>query len=326
MKRPFNALRNTAIGKILDQHPIWAIDVGARGGFEPDLAPIAFAVNAIAVEPEPEAFARLSQDDSRHWRKLHPVNTCVGDGRPATLRITRDPISSTTLDPDSEIATRFDKPDFAIVDSTRQFETRTLDDISKTEAISDPDYLKIDVEGAEQLIFDAAPKTLQQLSFIKTEVSFLRFRKKQPLAAEIDIFMRENGFALLDYRDLHRWRIHGHVIHPRRERRAIPYARGQIATGDALYARTPDTVAGQGPSSDEKRLKAAALLAAYGYFDHAEEMLLVPSTRIWLKENADLEPTPAIDEASRCLYAATGKNLLVQQGRTFLSLLRNRFR
>ena len=164
-------LRDTPFGRVLNAHPIVAIDVGARGGFEPDLAPIAFAVDAIGFEPEPRAFAALG--DRGSWRSLRWLPTAIsGHGGPRGLYVTTDNQSTTLIEPDPAIGAAFDKPQFVTVERVLTVDTQTLD-AAVAGLATQVDYLKLDVEGAELEVLDGAPRLVADLLAIKTEVSFI---------------------------------------------------------------------------------------------------------------------------------------------------------
>ncbi|NBS18137.1 MAG: FkbM family methyltransferase [Gammaproteobacteria bacterium] len=59
------------------------------------------------------------------------------------------------------------------------------------------DYIKIDVQGGELEIFKNGTKTLQTVSFIHTEVSFIELYEGQPLFADVDQFLRSLGFRFI---------------------------------------------------------------------------------------------------------------------------------
>ncbi|MRR39331.1 FkbM family methyltransferase [bacterium] len=58
----------------------------------------------------------------------------------------------------------------------------------------DTDFLKIDVQGAEKMIFDNASRVLENTLVIQTEVEFVHLYKNQPLFADIDRCLRQHGF------------------------------------------------------------------------------------------------------------------------------------
>ncbi|KIL97694.1 hypothetical protein CCC_00755 [Paramagnetospirillum magnetotacticum MS-1] len=286
-----NLFRPLGLGTILDRHPMTGLDIGSRGGFEPDLMPIAFAVDAIGFEPEPEAFARLGDQPKGAWRSLRHLPSAIGakDG-PQMLHITRDPVSTSLLRPDPSIGEAFAKPQFFEVVREVPVACRTLDSALAEAGVSDPAYLKIDVEGAELDILKAAPATLASLLAIKAEVGFLRFRHDQPIAAEIELFLRGQGFELLDFISPRRWRIQGYVIHPQAGEGAVPYSRGRLMQGDYLFLRDPDTIA------EPQRLFHLAMLAmAHGFFDTGLAILSRPAVAAWLGQ----PPEPLVAEASK---------------------------
>ena len=303
-------LKPTLLGALAARHPLTCLDVGSRGGFEADLLPVAFAVDAVGFEPDPVAFAALGSERGP-WRSLKhlPVALAGSEGeRP--LYIPRDPVSASLLEHDESFGRRFGKPQFFERVRTVTVATRRLDDAA---AGLRPAYLKLDVEGAELEILEAAPDTLAGLLALKVEVSFLPFRKDQPLAGDIDRFLRGHGFELMELVRPAHWRRHGDVVHPQSGGGPIPYSRGQLAQGDYLYFRHPDAVAGP-----EKAVQAAVLAAAHGYFDHAEVLL------------ARLGPDagPMVAEASRRFGRAVWRSevgrhlrLLVTYARSFRRLM-----
>lgn len=95
--------------------------------------------------------------------------------------------------------------------------------------------MKLDVEGAEPSILQAAPMTLAQAVAIKAEASFVAARKgPRPCS-----WRGEPG-----------------------------YSRGQIGQCDLLYFRPPDARSGT-----PQTLKAGLAAAALGYFDRAWPLL-----------------------------------------------------
>jgi FkbM family methyltransferase len=276
--------RSLALGALLDRHPLACLDIGSRGGFEPDLKAIAFAVDAVGFEPEPEAFARLGGQPKGAWRSLRHLPTAIAgiDGE-QELHITRDPVSTSLLRPDPSIGEAFAKPQFFDVLRTARVACRTLDSALAEAGVNRPAYLKIDVEGAELEILKAAPATVSSLLAIKIEVGFRRFRHGQPLAAEIELFLRGQGFELLDFLAPRHWRVQGYVIHPQAGTGAIPYSRGVLMQGDYLFLRDPGTVAGP-----QRLFQLAALAMAHGFFDHALSILTRPDVAAWLGQDPEL--------------------------------------
>lgn len=322
-----NLFRRTAFAPAMAALPLTCLDIGARGGIEADLLPLAFACDVIGFEPDEEEFRRLEHATPGPWRSRAYVPAAVADrsGRRA-LYLATDRQSTTLLEPDPAIGARFDKPQFFTVERRVEVDTIGLDDAVATHAGRGPDYLKIDIEGAEGEVFAAAPRTLASLIAIKTEISFLPFRKGQALAADIDRMLRGDGFELMDYARPAHWRRRGYVIHPLRSPGPVPYARGQIMHGDALYMRSPDSLPAGDDAHDreagDRLLRACWLLMAHGYFDHAEDLLRRPAAHRRLTADFGIDPALALFAASRLVGRAAWRQALWRQLRGLVPLLR----
>ncbi len=290
-----NLLLRTGLAPLLADRPLTTLDVGSRGGMDPDLLSIAGVVDAVGFEPEPVAFAALSARDPGPWRSLRylPYALAGSEGE-RTLHVPEDPEGASLLRHDTSFAEAFGKRQFFHVTKTVSVRTRLLDNALREAGVAPPAYLKLDVEGTELEILESAPETLRHLLAIKAEVSFVPFRHGQPLAGDVEAFLRRHGFVLMDIVRPHRWRIRGNVIHPQAAAQAVPYSRGQLMQGDFLFFRQPETV-----DSAERRLQAAALAMSWGYFDHAGRLLLEPSTAAWLRSEYDCHAQELLDRCSR---------------------------
>lgn len=79
------------------------------------------------------------------------------------------------------------------------------------------DILKLDVQGYELAVLKGAGSSLKKVKVITAEVEFVPMYIGQPLFAEIDIFLRKNGFSLLNIYEI--W----------------THEDGQIEAGDVVY-------------------------------------------------------------------------------------------
>jgi FkbM family methyltransferase len=257
--------RSGPLAEVFERAGLIAVDIGARGGFEADLLPIAWAVDAVGFEPEPEAFARLGGAGVDPWRSLtiHP-EAIGGSGGPRQLHIPADPGGASLLEHDPELGRRYGFPHLFEVVRRETIATTTLGEAAARLGFENASYLKLDVEGAELEILESANSVLSSLVAIKTEAAFLPFRKKQPLAWDLANFLCSRGFEVMDVLDPHRWRRGAGSPHPYVRRAAPAYSRGQIVQCDLLFLRGPD-----GMNGDEQTVRGALVALALGYFDHA---------------------------------------------------------
>lgn len=71
-----------------------------------------------------------------------------------------------------------------------------LDEWAASEDVDHIDYMWLDMEGAELAMLTAAPKILNTVRAISTEVNFREFRKGMAQFADMRAFLERNGFTL----------------------------------------------------------------------------------------------------------------------------------
>ncbi len=116
----------------------------------------------------------------------------VGDGKPATFYETTWNLTGSLFEPNAPLLEKFQNlPEVVTLVKTHPVETKTIDAIPE---ITTVDLIKIDVQGAELMIFENATRILPQTLVIQTEVEFVEIYKNQPLFADVDRFLRSYGF------------------------------------------------------------------------------------------------------------------------------------
>ena len=123
-----------------------------------------------------------------------------------------------------------------------------LDDVK--EAV-EADLLKVDVQGAEILVFQGALACLKTALIVDVEVDFIPLYKNQPLFADVDAFLRVHGFSL------HHLQHYGLTFKPNLAPPHVAAASQQSAWGDAVYVRDFPAFDGLEPGG---LLKLAAIL------------------------------------------------------------------
>jgi FkbM family methyltransferase len=178
----------------------------------------------------------------------------LGNGKKAKFHLTRYPGCSSLLEPNEDIIDLFTsigtKPDignFSVIEIT-EVQTVRLDDINNAAL---PDYVKIDVQGAELLVMENARETFSNVLVLETEVEFIHIYKDQPLFGEIHNFMVECGFMLHKLVD-----IAGRSLRPFSPQN--PYqAASQVLWADAIFVRDYTNLS---KFSNDQILKASAIL------------------------------------------------------------------
>ena len=143
----------------------------------------------FGFEPDPEAYARLNEE----YGEPHRFFQCfVGDGRPATFHETNWGPSGSLYAPNSRLLEKFQNlAELVTPVATHAVNTTRIDDIAE---IDDVDFLKIDVQGSELSVLQNAMRTMSSALVVQIEVEFVELYQKQPMFADVDIFLRAQGF------------------------------------------------------------------------------------------------------------------------------------
>jgi FkbM family methyltransferase len=182
------------------KEPIRCIDVGALGlGDEPEPW-VGWADQGCAAvlgfEPLQDACEQLNQQ-AQSGSAIRYLPLALGDGAEHTLYITNVPMTSSLFSPARTTVDLFPAlGELMHVEKQVRTATHRLDDIPEA---ATPDFLKLDVQGAELMILQNAVKCLRSVSVIQCEVEFLELYEGQPLMADVDAFLRSQGFCFLRF-------------------------------------------------------------------------------------------------------------------------------
>jgi hypothetical protein len=182
------------------------VDVGARGGIHPRWREVvddtlAFDADAgVDTGHPPRAVADLRGVREFHLLRARPCSSLYRPNR-------------------SYLAGFPGALDRFAIDATRTVETTTLDDLV-------PDgvdvVLKLDVEGGERAVLRGAPRTLQRVALIETEVWFAPVYAGGALFPDLHRDLTDAGFSLVTLRRCW-WK----------DLTGVPH----LTTGDAIYVR-----------------------------------------------------------------------------------------
>jgi protein O-GlcNAc transferase len=145
----------------------------------------------MGFEPQPDACEDLRQ-------RFGPPHLFfpyfIGDGRPATFYQTSFPPCCSIFKPNHRLLDKLQNLGEALqVVATQEVNTARLDDF---EAITNVDWISIDVQGAELKVFENAERILRDVMVIETEFNYVPLYEGQALFSDIDQFLRNRGFQL----------------------------------------------------------------------------------------------------------------------------------
>ena len=155
----------------------------------------------FAFEPDARQVETLRQ---RLGSTATVIAQAVGDGREHTLHVC-DHGWSSILEPDPAALAFFNSfTALGRVLSKQVIQTRRLDDIAE---LPPPDFLKMDVQGAELMVLQNGRAKLAACVAVQLETSFVTLYKSQPPFGAVDLEMRAQGFMPHRFVDVKRWSI-----------------------------------------------------------------------------------------------------------------------
>jgi len=143
----------------------------------------------IGFEPNEEECRKLNDTYGAPHRFLPFF---IGDGAAATFYETNFPMTGSLYKPNKALLEKFNYlEELTRLVQEHPTQTRRLDDLAD---LGNVDFFKIDVQGGELNVFKGAARTLASTLVIQTEVEFVSLYEGQPLFAEVDSYLRGQGF------------------------------------------------------------------------------------------------------------------------------------
>ena len=199
------------------------LDIGGADGLRSRWKLFERYIEVIFVEPDKRSSLELKQ---KGFKVIDKAFWSSNDKK--EFYLTKKLHVSSLYKPNREFIDKFSTSSRYDIINTIILDVDTLDNQIHHENI--PHFIKIDVQGAELEILKGGIKTLQNVMGLEVEVNFKEIYKNMPLYSEIESFLKEQGFALIDYTNLYRWE------------RSTYRGFGEIVHGDAIFIRTPETI------------------------------------------------------------------------------------
>jgi len=216
------------------KEPICCLDVGELDlGGEADPW-VSWAQEGLAkvwgFEPLQIECDQLNKKVHHRENAIRYLPWALGDGLEHTLHITNAPMTSSLFPPARSTVDLFPLlGELMQVEQQVRVQTHRLDDI---EEVAAADFLKLDVQGAELMILKNAQECLRSISVIQCEVEFIELYEGQPLMADIDAFLRSQGFCFLQFVT-----IMGRPFKQEEDRAYLRRETHQTLWADAIYVR-----------------------------------------------------------------------------------------
>ncbi len=253
---------------VYQTYPITIADGGTSGGIMPLWKQHRRHIFIIGFEPDARTFDALNSQQNRLVKYFNFGLSQQGSEIPFYL--TRKQQNSSCYLPNRQLLDRFPKPNrFDVIEETT-LKCRALDEFLHEENLFDVDFVKLDTQGSELKILQGATTILEQSVFgLEIEVCFNELYQSAPLFSDIDLFVRQFGFDLIDLRTVSWKRTVG---------ANVGNSKGQLVFADALYFKQTQhlqqTIKSlEGNRAKSKLLRSLSICLVYGFLDYAIELL-----------------------------------------------------
>jgi FkbM family methyltransferase len=295
------------IATTLAREPIAAMDVGAAGGVAPQWRDYLAVMEVDCFEPdEDECEARQRASPSNvHW---FPVALAGTSGRRPFYVLNR-PTGSSLFPPNNPVILEYSGRSYAGVRRVVDVACKSLHDFLVEYRRSVPALIKLDTQGTElEILSSLTPVQFEDVLCVETEVEFVELYKGQPTFGDVDSYMREHGFRLLDLRT-HRSYRNANDQANHYLRKYLNTATGsaalsaELVAGDALYFR--ESALQPSTAAMTELVRNVCLLRLYRFYDlafwlverAASERVITPSEAVALiRDIADSAPRPTFSQ------------------------------
>ena len=212
---------------------ISVVDIGASnlGGYETQYDKLLKLgrVSVTGFEPAQDAFEELCKNNQDPNKIFH--QKFIGDGEQRTFFETNWSLTGSLYPPNTALLEKFQNlAELVTPIAEHSVQTHRLDDIPGLERM---DFLKMDVQGAELDVLRNCPNLLSTCLVAQLEVEFVELYEGQPLFADVDAFMRSQGFQFHKFDKS----ISGRVFKPLSISESSYAKLNQCLWSDAWYVR-----------------------------------------------------------------------------------------
>jgi len=247
---------------LLKNNQLVIVDIGASGGIDPRWGETTEFYKGILFEPDPREYDKLQKN---HEGNLIVLNSALSDSKKEVeFHLCKKQMVSSIYPPNFDFLNKFPDAERFNVEKIIHLNTDTLDNQLKKEGINEVDFIKIDTQGYELSILKGSSGCIENVIGLEVEVEFEPMYIGQPLFSEVDSYVKNRGFELIDLKRYY-WK--------RNNNKNTGNSKGQIIFGDALYFKSPEQILSISSISQEKIVRAIFVYLSYGYIDLSQVLL-----------------------------------------------------
>ena len=247
------------------------IDLGSRGGLSDEWAKVGNVINVVLFEPEPKEAAELQISAPNNTIVIpKAVWDCQGE---VSFHSTRNPSYSSVLKPDTKVldGTYYYCRNFYEIEDKSQINVDVLEDVLIEHGVEQIDFLKIDIQGAENYIFNSL-RNWKSITGVHTEAYSAKLYEN---GADISTTLHQlyqNNFQLYDIQTIAKSpmvEIDGKLISSKELLNARPksgYKARSMVYDMLLFTDNLESLS----RNDQDFLRRMIFVyCVYEYFDHA---------------------------------------------------------
>lgn len=205
------------------------LDVGAALGERPSYQGLVDAGRARLMGFEPNA-AECEKLNRQYGEPHRFFPFFVGDGQPATFHETNWVLTGSLYPPNTALLEKFQNLAEVVTPVAQHpVDTTRLDDVAD---IADVDFIKMDVQGSELAVLEHGRRVLSDTLLVQVEVEFVELYRGQPMFADVDRFLRSQGFQFHAFNGLA-----GRAFKPLVFNNDLNRPLRQVLWSDAVYVR-----------------------------------------------------------------------------------------
>jgi len=187
------------LSEILNDKKLTFLDIGASGGIPKRWEFVEKFLIKILVEPDEKS----SKDLINNGNFIIDKVLFSEPDKIIDFYHTKKQTCSSLLKPNFDYLSKFSEVERFKIQNNLKFKTSTLD--VELQDRYRPDFMKIDTEGSELIIFDGSQNTLKNLLGLEIEVSFFNLREKQPIYQDVMNYLSKYNFEFIDFLSMIRW-------------------------------------------------------------------------------------------------------------------------
>lgn len=277
-KRAYPAIKGQNLIQLFSDAEIKVLDIGARGGEQKDLSPLAPFSKLYLVEADRKEARKLNLSYSTSpWKETVVIPLAIGVRKNSYLYLTSKPGLSSLLKPNDVVVGKFFNSVEWDVKKRVRVKTHALDQIALKFKLTDISVVKLDTQGTELEILKSGSKYIEpSLMAVFIETELLQFYKSQPLFTQVHSHLEALGFEMVDLKRSFMRRHHTPEL---------AYSKKDLTWFHCLYFRTKNK---KTRLSEDQLLKLLTITVTLEYFDYAISIIeMLKSKRVTSAYNFD---------------------------------------